>query len=321
MSISTDELSKDAMGGTELMKYGLAKQIDPALLDKVQIICSRVRELEEDKPRILWLHDLPNDPESAKISDPEWRKQFDRIVCVSHWQMQQYNMVKGLPYNESTVLLNAIQPFEFREQETFSANKPIRLIYHSTPHRGLDILIAVFEALCDHNPDLNIELDVYSSFKLYGWEERDKQYETLYEKCRQHPKINYHGSQPNEVVRAALHKADIFAFPSIWPETSCLCLMEAMAAGCLCVHPNLAALPETAANWTFMYQYDEDIKTHANKFYEYMLHAIKLVQENKLESHLRNQAGYANLYYTWTSRQSQWKNLIKQVVEEYHGKQ
>lgn len=313
MSIATDELSVNAMGGTELMKYGLADHIDSPLLNQVQVICSRVRELE-DKPRILWLHDLPNDPESEKLSDPEWRKQFDKIVCVSNWQMQQYNMIKGLPYSESTVMLNAIKPFK-RRPDNFEANKPIRLIYHSTPHRGLDILVAVFEALCKHNPDIDLELDIYSSFELYGWKERDKEYEELFEVCRKHPKINYHGSQPNEVVREALHRADIFAYPNIWPETSCICLMEAMAAGCLCVHPNLAALPETASNWTFMYQWNEDKQVHANRFYEYMLNAIQLTQEKKLVDHLKNQSGYANLFYTWPARTSQWTNILKGVID------
>ena len=41
-----------SQGGTERMFERLKKELDPKLLDKFQIICSRVRDLE-DKKRVL----------------------------------------------------------------------------------------------------------------------------------------------------------------------------------------------------------------------------------------------------------------------------
>ena len=41
-----NELSKNAMGGTELMMSRLHKNVDKELLDKFQIIPSRVRDLD-----------------------------------------------------------------------------------------------------------------------------------------------------------------------------------------------------------------------------------------------------------------------------------
>lgn len=310
-SVTTDELSINAMGGTEIMKYGLHDRLRPELRDKVQIICSRVRDVDPDKPSILWLHDLPNDPESAKLNDPEWREQFAKIVCVSDWQMQQYNLVKGVPYGESIVLKNAIDPLPSVEK---NFDDGIRLIYHPTPHRGLEILFPVFEALCETYD--NITLDVFSSFELYGWPERDKQYEKLFEKLKEHPKVNYHGSQPNEVVREALTNAHIFAYPSIWPETSCICLMEAMSAGLLCVHPNYAALPETAGQWTSMYQWNEDFQTHANVFYQYLNAAIRRVQAPDVQNMVNNQKMYADMFYSWSGRVQQWEAMIEQLTME-----
>ena len=59
MPVSVDELSKNSMGGTERMKYGLQDRISPKLLDKFQVICSRVREIDPKLIPIYWLHDLP----------------------------------------------------------------------------------------------------------------------------------------------------------------------------------------------------------------------------------------------------------------------
>ena len=72
MPVATDELSKNAMGGTELMKYALESRLDKELLDEVQIVCSRVRALDESKISIFWAHDLPGDPESEVLRDRGW---------------------------------------------------------------------------------------------------------------------------------------------------------------------------------------------------------------------------------------------------------
>ena len=37
-------------------------------------------------------------------------------------------------------------------------------------------------------------------------------------------------------IHRALVNAEIFAYPSIWPENACLCLMESMSAAPPCVN-------------------------------------------------------------------------------------
>ena len=308
--IETNEVDRNAMGGTELMKYGLYERVPKEALEPFQIICSRYRGTKKGKKPIYWLHDLPDDPESQHLRGDGWAK-FEKIVCVSNWQMQQYHDKLGLPYHRSTVVMNAIDPFTEDEITRADEDDTIRLIYHSTPHRGLNILIPVFEHLAQQYE--NIELDIFSSFELYGWKERDEQYKELFEKAEAHPKINYHGSQPNDVVRKALGKAHIFAYPSIWPETSCMCLMEAMSAGLLCVHPNYAALPETAANWTYMYQWNEDLNTHANMFARHLAECIQLYNTDAMQQRLKMQKMYADSFYSWESRALQWEMMLSRM--------
>ena len=94
-TVPQNELDKNAMGGTELMKYGLFDRIDKNLLDKFQIIPSRFRGLEKGKIPIYWVHDLAQDPEMQHLKDGGWEK-FEKIVCVSHWQRQQIQNLLGL---------------------------------------------------------------------------------------------------------------------------------------------------------------------------------------------------------------------------------
>lgn len=307
MTLATDELSKNAMGGTELMKHALYQRLDPELLDNFHITASRYRGDMPGKTEIYWLHDLPGDPESEHLKNGGWNK-FEKLVFVSNWQFQWYQRHYGLPYYKCVVLQNAIEPIAPNKQD----DGKIRLIYHTTPHRGLEILLPVFAKLCEKYD--NIELDVYSSFNAYGWAERDVPYEPLFEFARNHPKINYHGYQPNDVVRDALAKADIYAYPSIWQETSCISMMEAMSAGCEIVHPNLAALPETAANWTAMYQFIESKQDHARLFYSVLDSAIANLHTEGTQSRLQSQKGYADVFYSWKLREMQWEHFLKGML-------
>ena len=59
---SEDGTYEEANGGTEMMRNQLYSRVDPDLLDKFQIICSRVRWIDPKKPTILWCHDTWDDP-------------------------------------------------------------------------------------------------------------------------------------------------------------------------------------------------------------------------------------------------------------------
>lgn len=309
-NIETNELNVRARGGTELMQERLAASVPAELLNKFQIIPSRVRDLDPTKKAILWLHDLPNDPESQHLKDPNSRKRFAKIVAVSDWQMQLYNLVLGVPYDQCVVLKNAITPIEIKEKQY---DGTVRIIYHTTPHRGLEIVVPVFEELAKRYD--NIVLDVYSSFSIYGWEQRDRPYDGLFERCKQHPRINYHGAVSNDLVRDALTKSHIFAYPSIWPETSCLAAIEAMSAMNLVVCPNYAALPETTAGFANMYQWTEDKNTHAARFGSILDTTISdYIKNGPDHFRLRYQKQYYDMLYNWDDvRSKQWNALLTQL--------
>lgn len=317
MPIALDKYSGNAKGGTELMKFRLQQAIEPELLDNFQIFVSRVHEeLSEKHIRILWLQDLAGDPESEHLKNGGWSK-FHRLVFSSHWQMRGYIERYNIPWSKCSVIRNGIVPIDFTEKKR---DGKIKLVYTPTPHRGLNILYSVFEKLSKEMDD--IELDVFSSFKLYGWDDRDKPFQDLFKKLEDHPKINYHGTVPNEELREHLAKAHIFAYPSIWQETSCLCLMEAMSAGLYCVHSNLGALPETSANWTYMYQMQDDLNDHASMFYvvlKNVIEDIKSMDDNSYNAKIRTQKAYTDVFYNWELLKMQWISLFESLKNEPRG--
>jgi glycosyltransferase involved in cell wall biosynthesis len=307
-----NEISIKANGGTELMKRRLAARIDPELMRDFQVIPSRVRELQQDKIRIYWLHDLPADPETNHLKDSSSRDRFHKIVFCNNWQYNQYVGLLGVPQTEQSLIIeNAIQPINRSEKTT----DEVRMIYTSTPQRGLALLVPVFVELAKKYP--NIKLDVFSSFSIYGWEEADSPYQELFKTCKEHPQINYHGSQPNEVVREHLQKAHIFSYPSIWQECNSIAFIEAMSAGCLCLHPNLAGLSDTSGGLTSMYQFDVNPNLHAARFYHLLENAIQMVHKSEVQNYLSFVKTYADARFNIDKITMQWEDLMRSLKDEY----
>ena len=303
---SEDGTYEEANGGTEMMRNQLYSRVDPDLLDKFQIICSRVRWIDPKKPTILWCHDTWDDPESQHLKEEERRARFEKFVFVSNYQLSTYNLALQVPYAQSFVMQNAIDPIELKDKN----EDQIKLIYHTTPHRGLNVAVAAIMELAKNYGD-KIHFDVFSSFEAYGWKDRDKEFEDLFNNIREHPQMTYHGYQPNEKVREALQEAHIFAYPSIWPETSCIAVIEAMSAGCQVVCPNYAALPETTANFATMYQWSEDIQFHANVFANMLNAAIQNHYDENTQRKLLYQKNYTDNFYNWDLRANQWTGFLQ----------
>jgi glycosyltransferase involved in cell wall biosynthesis len=292
------------------MYEGLMARLPEHLKNRFNIICSRVREVDPSKRNILWLHDTFDDPESEHLKKKESLARFEKLVFVSNYQQSTYNLGLGVPYDKGLVLQNAIVPIERHDKPKGTVN----LIYHTTPHRGLELLVPVAEFLAEKG--LDFHLDVYSSFNIYGWPARDEPYEKMFERCRNNPNITYHGFQPNSVIREALKKAHVYAYPSIWPETSGISVIEAMSAGCNVVCPTLAALPETCANFGIMYPWTEDNNKHANIFAGLLSMVVQGYWEEHNQSRLSFQKMYFDNFYNWDYRIAQWNDFLESLGDK-----
>lgn len=310
------------MGGSELILANLRRalpdvfpEFDDPTQDKVQMVVSRPQqyELDPNRPKILWLQDLPVDPASQCLRDQVYRSQFNRIVCVSYWQQQQYNAVLGIPFGEMTVIKNAV-PLLVPTFPKSRFNGKLRFIYTSTPHRGLALLAAAAEQLVTERQDW--ELHVYSSMNIYGWHAADAQYEPIYDRLRANPCVEYFGSQPNTTIRNAVKEAHIFAYPSIYMETSCMAIQEAMMAGCLAITTSLGALPETCAEWAWMFAVHEQPEVMATHMLEYMRYALDHYEDAPIQDALQMQSIYYQKFWSFESRQGLWDALLANALQE-----
>jgi glycosyltransferase involved in cell wall biosynthesis len=320
MTIEFDEFSKSAKGGTEIIKYGLQDRLPKDLLSKFQIVTDRFEELDETKIRLYWSHVDPDNNEQTlaylgyedikPLTNGGWNK-FHKLIFVSYTQMENWIREYDIPRSHCTVMKHALEPIKLQQKP----KDKIVLVHHSNPQRGLSLLVDVFERLCKEYD--NIELKVHSSWNIYGmnkWEEDYKQGD-LYQRLEAHPKIHNIGYLPNEELKKSLASSHIFPYPNIMPETFCLSLLEAMSAGCLCVHSSLGCLPETASNWTMIYDYHEKIPQHEEKFYQELKRAIEIVNQKETQEHLKKQKEYVDYLFNWDRRTQDWINLLESLED------
>lgn len=316
MSIVYDPVNLNAASGTELMMRALEQRLDGSLSNHFSI--GRAIMLFKDHPttRIYWTHNLPGQMNIREVSEyhalrTENRWKFnDRIVFVSEWQKQQYiNHYKFSAEDiaRTKVLRNAIVPIPHHHKP----DDKIRLIYMSVPERGLQILYDVFEKIA---PKYDIELEVFSSYKIYGIPNTDIVHRQLLDKVKSHPQIRYHGTATNEAVREALQRAHIFAYPSTFLETSCLAMIEAMSANCMCVHSDIAAMSETAAGFTTMYPYTSNRAEHADVFQRQLELAIYRHRSGYTVD--PQQKTYIDQHYSWDTRIVEWEQYLQGLTSE-----
>jgi glycosyltransferase involved in cell wall biosynthesis len=303
-------------GGTEILKEQLIAQLPEESLDGINLIGSICHPslVKEDKINILWQHLSYDQPNVRLMQDRKFVDSIDYFIYVSHWQYNRFREIYKIPEYKSFVIKNATHTFDIVEKQK---DNKIKLLYTSTPWRGLAVLIKSIEILNKTREDF--EVDIYSSTKIYGskFDENEKdKFEVLFDKCKNTPNVNYLGYADNDSVRVAVQKAHIYAYPSIFEETSCLAVIEAMSAGCHVVTTNYGALPETCGEFATMIEFDSSGQNLIERYAETLNSVIDNYKNNLYKDDLEMQIKYYNKNYSWETRIQEWKNFLNYVRTE-----
>jgi len=303
-------------GGTEILKEQLLAQLPEESLEGINLIGSICNPslVKEDKINVLWQHLSYDQPNVQYMRDRKFVDSIDYFIYVSHWQYNKFREVYKIPEYKSFVIKNATHKFDIIEKQK---DNKIKLLYTSTPWRGLAILIKAIEILNKTRNDF--EVDIYSSTKIYGsaFEENEKdRFEALFDKCKNTPNVNYHGYTFNGEIRRAVENAHLYVYPSIFEETSCLAVIEAMSAGCHVVTTNYGALPETCGEFATMIEFDSSGQNLIERYAETLNSVIDNYKNNLYKDDLEMQIKYYNKNYSWETRIQEWKNFLNYVRTE-----
>ena len=299
------------IGGTELQYALLQKHVDNKLLEKFQITTSipEKEPLSKDKINILWVQNSYDQPNLAPwFKDKSNHDKYDWYVFNSHWCVEKYRMMFDLPQDKCTVIKNAIEHFPKITQHR--KHEKIKMIYTSTPWRGLSVLLGARQLVKNEL----VELDVYSSTQIYGQNFHDAHkdiYEPLFEQARQLPNVKYMGYATNDYITNEMSNYNLFVYPNIWEETSCISAIEALGAGIHCITTNYGALYETCSEWPTYVQYTNNYRKLAEAF-AFAIDGIadQLHLDGMRELCVSQQMFYKK-FYSWDNRKNEWNQFLQ----------
>ena len=299
-------------GGTELQHSFLEKYVGKELLDNFQI-CTSVPgkvPLHPEKINILWQknsYDQPNLQEFFK--NKERHDEYDWYVFNSHWNYEKFRMFFDIPTSKSLVIKNGCSRI-FNQVKPHTKGDPIKMIFHPTPWRGLNVMLAAMQYLKRDD----VTLDVYSSCKVYGSQfekENDDQWKGLYEQAEQLPNVNYIGYKPNDYILDHMQDYQIFPYPNTWEETFCISALEAMSAGLHMITTNHGALFETCSEWPVYVNYEKDHKHMAQCFAAAIHSAADYLHRSEVHDFLCAQQDFYSRFYHWEAIANKWKHFLE----------
>lgn len=278
-----------------------------------------LRDLGVQKPIVLWSHHAPNQPAIQRLQDPEERASFSGMAFVSEWQKSAYEAIFQIDPKISKVMRNAISPAFLGLSPSFNWLKtgasPV-LAHTSTPYRGLDLLLLSFASIRKRIPGTSLR--IYSGMNIYGSEFADD-HTSLYDLANNMPGVTYVGPLSQPRLADELSRADIWAYPCTFPETSCLSGLEAMASGNLVISTATGALPETTSGYAKLTELPVYNGTSSRMATHYANHFVSAAQEfmatpEQALSALNQQVAYVNTNYRWEDRAKNWIEWLSSLI-------
>ena len=304
------KINNESLGGSENQLRLLLKHLPDESFKDINLILNNTNHdlIEKNKINVLWMQHFVNQEEAKNLGSKDYVNKLDYIVFNSNWNFEKFQYQFKIPESKSLVIKNAIEKIDFHEKP----KDKINLVYHTTPWRGLIHLLKVFKRLNLQNTELNI----CSSTIIYGKKFDSilgKKYENIFEECKNTKNVNYLGFVENNKIIELLKNMHIYSFPSIWPETSCISAIEAMAAGCEIVTSNLGALYETCAPFATFVGFDSNFDNFEKKYQKALENSVKNFWSKENQKKIRFQQEVINLTYSWNVRSKEWISFLEEA--------
>ena len=300
-------------GGSEIQLEYLQKHVSKELLDKVNLTISvpEKKPLVIDKPNVLWIQNSYDQPNVAPwFMNKLNHGKYDWYVFNSHWVYEKYRYHFKIPTENCLIIKNGFDDDLILKTE-YKPSEKIKLVYTSTPWRGLDVLLGAMEKVKSDK----VELDVYSSTQIYGDQFKDlvdKEYEALYEKAKSLKNVNYKGYTHHKDLIKVLHNYDIFVYPNHWEETSCIAAIEALACGQVGLITNNGALYETCAEFPIYVPYLTDKKMLIDQF-AFAIDTLPEIINNVSDEQIKFQMEYYKKFYHWSVIKTYWERFLNGI--------
>ncbi len=261
--------------------------------------------------KLLWVHDIHCGPASPNME--RWLYQFDRVLCLSRWHKEYFaSCYPTLHPDRIIVTRNGIDPARFAAE----LPKQNILPFTSSPNRGLITLLGLMPAIRERVPDAVVHgaygLDTWLTFAKQRGDAAElaeiDRYQRTIDEAQRAGFLVWHGKVTQKKIAELFLSAKIWAYPTDFPETSCISAMEAMAAGAVPVCTRRAALGETVKHGVVI----DDVPNAGQWFVD---ECVRLMTRESVRAPIAQTARrYAFENLSWEGLAKDWSQMFGQLA-------
>jgi glycosyltransferase involved in cell wall biosynthesis len=258
----------------------------------------------ESSKKYVWMHDVTK----SDYWSSERTKKIDKIIVLSKWHRNLFDWIKD--DSKFLVSRNGINVSQFSAAGHIQRD-PYKCVYASSPDRGLDVLLDIWENVSRRVEDAH--LHVFYGFthtydKLHANNDRMIEYkEKILRRVESMKSVHYHGKVNHAELHEHFMSAGLWLYPTHFTEISCITAMKAQAAGMIPVCTTLAALDETVQ---YGYKVDFPIQD------ERAVQAFQNVSVGLLTNHEKQEKQRQEMM-KWSKDFYSWENVAKEWSEDF----
>ncbi|MDR3134827.1 MAG: glycosyltransferase family 4 protein [Deltaproteobacteria bacterium] len=256
--------------------------------------------------KALWNHDTLDNPQALRAVHDE----ID--ICYVLSEFHRHNYLTRLPQlEERTVVTRNGLDLNLLDRASQGARKvPGKVIYASRPERGLKPLLEdIWPRLSASRPELRLHLCGYNVSEGMMDKSLLGLYDYLSLLAKKDTKIIPLGSLPKAEYYRHLAESELMAYPSTFPEVSCLAVLEAQALGTAVLTSDSYALSESVAVSDFKVSGRPASKDYLDMYVD---RALALLGNRDLRERLASQArAKVRSRHNWDLVASEWARIFE----------
>jgi protein O-GlcNAc transferase len=228
-------------------KYANYKDFDIIIISCVSNILYELKNALNNNNTLycLWTgHDIDQEA-SLLLNKQKYKDMVDLYIFVSEWQRNRYIDNFKIQKEKTIIMRNGIgKPFE---KYLYINNEKIKnsMTYCSIPWRGLHLLKPIFKQI--NTLYSSTVLNIFSGMNIYKQENNND----MLNEFNNMKNVNFNYGISQNKLAYELSKIEYLTYSNIFPETSCITVLQAMACGCIIITSNLGALNETMNNTNY----------------------------------------------------------------------
>jgi len=281
----------------------------------VFVCCRHVRGLTapvRSKMNVVWAHDAIVKPVARQLMSLMYK--VDRLMVLSEFHREQLQRHLTVPDDRYVVTRNGVDLGLIDEAIAEVERDRNRVLYTSRPERGLEVLLEMWPELKRRRPGLTLGVAFYEN---PGADAQMADYLTALRRAAESlPGVELLGALSKSDLYREIARAALVVYPAMFPEVSCISMLEAGACGTPVVASRYCALKETVADGEtgVLVPGNPGSGEYQRRFVEAV---VGLLGDEKRWGEI-SEAGRRRVEarYQWAAIAGEWEGVFEGLVEE-----